>query len=30
MNHGWDVWLDAETRAHRRYIRERIAAALDA
>jgi hypothetical protein len=30
MNHSWDVWLDAETRAHRRYIRERIAAALDA
>lgn len=30
MNGGWDFWLDAETRAHRRYIRDRIAAALDA
>jgi hypothetical protein len=30
MNSGWDFWLDAETRAHRRYIRERIAAALAA
>ena len=28
MNHGWDIWLDAETRAHRRYVRERIAEAL--
>lgn len=28
LNHGRDFLLDAETRAHRRYIRERIAAAL--
>jgi len=28
MNHGRDILLDAETRAHRRYIRDRIAAAM--
>lgn len=28
MNSGPDFWLDSETRAHRRYIRERVSAAL--
>ena len=28
INSGPDFWLDGETRAHRRYIRERVSAAL--